>query len=82
MTNLLEMLKEKGTYSINRVPMFMNDVIFFAITIYLAITNQTWGHYEFYTMFTATWNGLGLGNKFINSKYNTPIGEVGKPMGK
>ena len=41
-------------------------------------------HFWCYGEFTASavaCIGYLVGNKFINSKYNTPLGEAGKPLG-
>lgn len=87
-SSLLEMLKEAGIYSINRVLPFFTWALFtillICVIIYLIINHTTWSHFgELITLYltmlgiVATWL---TGNKFTNSKYNTPSGAPGKPL--
>ena len=75
---MLEIFKENGVYSLTRVIVALNYVLFIVGTAYLIITGQTWGNYDTFCVVTATGgSATQLVNKFINSKYNT---EIGKPL--
>lgn len=88
LTSLLEMLKEAGIYSINRVlpaiTWLVLTILVLTTTVYLVISKASWAHYgELVTLYltslgiVATWL---TGNKVANSKYNTPEGSPGKPL--
>lgn len=89
LNKFLEMFKEAGIYSINRVIpgslIGILTVLFIAVTVYLVITGKSWSGYGELT--TAYLTGLGIcatwltGNKITNSKYNTTPGAPGKPLG-
>lgn len=77
---MLDFLKEKGEYSLTRILAVVGFLSFLIGSIYLIYKGQTWGNYETF----ATWTGGGgaatqVANKFINSRYNTQLGEAGKP---
>lgn len=77
---LLNMLKEGGSYSLTRIAAFIGYSAFLIASAYLIYKGQTWGNYE--TFATMTGGGgmvTQIANKFINGKYNTPLGEAGKP---
>lgn len=77
-SGIFDMLKENEQYSLTRVLPTLGYLTFIAISVYLAYNGKTWGHY---TEFTAATGGsvlIQLGNKFINSRYNTPLGSAGK----
>ena len=74
------MLKEDGMYSLTRVLPTIGYITFLALSIYLVVTGRTWEHYAEFTTATGSAVMVQLGNKFINSKYNTPRGEVGKAI--
>lgn len=89
---LLEMFKEAGVYSINRVfpgvLIIILTVLFIGVTIYLIAfktTPSTWTGYG--ELCTAYMTAVGIcatwltGNKITNSKYNTDPGAPGKPFG-
>lgn len=91
-SRFLEMFKEAGVYSINRViPVCILSIItalFLVVTIYLLIAKtapSAWSGYGELT--TAYMTALGIcatwltGNKIANSKYNTEPGAPGKPLG-
>ena len=75
------MLKEDGVYSLTRVLPTIGYLAFLAVSAYLVLTGRTWEHYETFTAATGSAVMVQLGNKFINSKYNTPQGEAGKRHG-
>lgn len=89
---LLEMFKEAGVYSINRVLpgglIIILTVLFIGVTLYLVsskITPSAWSGYG--ELCTAYMTAVGIcatwltGNKITNSKYNTDPGAPGKPLG-
>ena len=41
---------------------------------------KTWGNYGEFALACGGSILVQLGNKYINSKYNTPIGELGKKV--
>lgn len=80
---LLSTIKKylKGLMYENEQPSFTRFVsalliiLFIAVTLYLVITHNTWGNYsEFATLTAGGGAATQLGNKFINSKYNSPVG--------
>lgn len=79
----MDMLKENNNYSLTRIIAIINYVGFWLVTAYLIFTSKTWGHYEIFAVITLGGGATTqLYNKWVNSKYNTPIGSAGKPMGK
>ncbi len=75
---MLDMLKEGGVYSLTRVLPTLGYITFLVLSCYLAYTGRTWGHYTEFATATGGAIILQLGNKYINSVYNTPKGKVGK----
>ncbi len=75
---MLEMLKEGGVYSLTRVLPTLGYITFLVVSCYLAYYGKTWGHYAEFTAATGGAIIIQLGNKFINSKYNTAPWETGK----
>jgi hypothetical protein len=72
-------LKEGGNYSLTRILAIINYVGFWVVTAYLIIASKTWGHYEVFAVMTLGGGATTqLYNKWVNSKYNTPQGEIGK----
>ena len=90
-SNLTEMLKEAGIYSVNRVVpvslICLSTIVWLVVTIWLLASGdglKSWNHYDqlctvFLTLvgICATWL---TGNKWTNSKYNTGAGAPGKPL--
>lgn len=90
-SNLTEMLKEAGIYSVNRVVpvglICLSTIVWLVVTIWLLASDdglKSWNHYDqlctvFLTLvgICATWL---TGNKWTNSKYNTNAGAPGKPL--
>lgn len=75
------MFKEAGQWSFTRISAAILLLVFIAVTIYLVVSKFTWGNYETFAFVTVLGGtGSQIGNKFINSKYNTKPGEVGKPL--
>lgn len=75
---MLEIFKENGVYSLTRVIVALNYVLFIIGTAYLILTGTTWGNYEVFCVVTATGGAATqIANKFLNSKYNS---EIGKPI--
>lgn len=77
----MEMLKENGVYSLTRVLPAIGYVAFIIVSLILAFTGKTWGNYGEFAMATGGAVIVQLGNKWINSRYNTPIGSAGKQIG-
>lgn len=75
-----EMLKEGGVYSLTRFLISMGYAVFLVVSILLAVTGRSWANYGEFAMATGGAVVVQLGNKWINSKYNTPHGDVGKKM--
>lgn len=77
---MLEIFKEAGIYSYDRIRNTFLILVGTCVCVYLAITQKTWSHFElFVTAFIIAPSGFAAWNKFVNSKYNTPPGECGKP---
>ena len=77
----MEILEECNQKSLLRLVGFILILMYIVITLYLVITGKSWVHYETFS-YTSLSGGVSVivGNKFINSKYNTGAGQVGKPM--
>ena len=79
MNTILNIFKEGNEYSLTRLIALTNYIFFAIITIYLVLTGKTWGNYEVFAGITGGGGVLTqLVNKWINSKFNTSQGEVGK----
>lgn len=79
---ITEILKEGGVYSYTRILSLIGFIVFIIGSAYLIYKGLTWGNYE--TFATMTGGGSAatqIANKLINSKYNTPSGQVGKQIG-
>lgn len=73
-------LTEDGVYSLPRIASAFLTLAFLVASGYLILRNQTWGNYESFATFCGGGGIVGqLGNKLINSKWNTAPGEPGKP---
>lgn len=77
----MEILKENGTYSLPRVLCFEVVQVWLIATIVSMVLDKHFWCYGEFTASAVACIGYLVGNKFINSKYNTPLGEAGKPMG-
>lgn len=79
-SDVAEMFKEGGVYSLVRVLPTIGYLVFLLVSIYFAIKGTL-----DYGTFAATTGGSGaiaiITNKAINSKWNTPQGEIGKKIG-
>lgn len=80
MDKLLEMFKEGGIYSLTRILPTIGYVCFIFISLVLALLGKHWSNYGEFAMATGGAVIVQLGNKWINSKYNTPPGEIGKKL--
>lgn len=74
----MDMLKEDGVYSLTRVLPTIGYIVFLLVSIYMVLTGKTWEHYTEFTTATGSAVMVQLGNKYINSRYNTPDGKAGK----
>lgn len=81
MNTFLEMLKEADQKSLSRYISVTLILLFVIVTLFLVISNHSWSNYSDFAYVTIV-GGVGtqMTNKFINSKYNTKLGEAGKPM--
>lgn len=77
----MEILKENGTYSLPRVLCFEVVQVWLIATIVSMVLDKHFWCYGEFTASAVACIGYLVGNKFINSKYNTPLGEAGKPLG-
>lgn len=77
---MTEMLKEDGVYSLTRVLPAIGYATFILVSITLAFTGKTWSNYGEFAAATGGAIIIQLGNKWINSKYNTPLGSLGKKV--
>lgn len=77
---MLEILKEGGVYSLPRVLCFEIVQAWILTTIASMVLDKHFWCYGEFTAATVACLGYLIGNKFINSKYNTPPGECGKPL--
>ena len=78
----MEILKEGGVYSLPRVLCFEITQVWILSTIASMVLEKHFYCYAEFTAATVACIGYLIGNKYINSKYNTPIGSTGKPMGE
>lgn len=70
-----DVLVENGEVSLTRLMTVAYFVAFVAITVYLVINGQTWGGYDTFAAISGGGGAASLvGNKFINSKYNSVQG--------
>lgn len=81
MQKFTEMLKEDGVYSLTRVLPTLGYITFLIVSIVLAATGKHWANYGEFAMATGGAVIVQLGNKWINSRYNTPAGAPGKMVG-
>ena len=81
MQKFTEMLKEDGVYSLTRVLPTLGYITFLIVSIVLAVTGKHWANYGEFAMATGGAVIVQLGNKWINSRYNTPAGAPGKMVG-
>lgn len=75
----MDILKEGGHYSLTRIISVIGFLVFIGGSAYLIYKGMTWGNYETFATFTGGGGAATqIANKLINSKYNTPIGDLGK----
>lgn len=81
MWNLIQYIRElmcdNGQPAPNRFYPALAFFFFLAVSSYLAIKGQTWQHYETFSAITGG-GALAylLGNRLINSKYNSEVGKM------
>lgn len=70
-----QLLYENGELSLTRCLSCLGYIVFIIGSAYLLLNHLDWRSYDVFAAYTGG-AGLGLqfGNKFINSKYNSPIG--------
>lgn len=81
MRKFTEMLKEDGVYSLTRVLPTLGYITFLLVSVALAATGKHWDNYGEFAMATGGAVLVQLGNKWVNSRYNTPQGAPGKIIG-
>ncbi len=76
------LLYEAGQLSLTRVLTIASFALFAAGTGYLLLSAQTWQHYDTFATLTAG-GGLAtqLGNKIVNSRYNSDQGQFPDKQG-
>lgn len=80
MEALSNMLKEDGTYSLNRCTSVLFTLTFIIASIWLIATKYDWGNYDMFAAVTAGGgSGIPLANKFINNKYNARMNGQRRP---
>ena len=68
-------LYEDGQLSLTRLIAVVGWVAFLAVTFYLVWHEITWANYDTFATFTAGGGSVTqIGNKLINSKYNSAPG--------
>ena len=75
-----EMLMENGVLSLTRVLPTIGYIAFILVSLVLAFTGKNWGNYGEFAAATGGAIIVQLGNKWINSKFNTPLGSAGKQV--
>lgn len=75
---MFEMLKENNQLSLTRVLPTIGYAVFILVSLFLALTGKEWGNYGEFALATGGAVVVQLGNKWVNSRYNTPHGEPGK----
>lgn len=75
---MLEMLKENNQLSLTRVLPTIGYATFILVSLFLAVTGKEWANYGEFALATGGAVIVQLGNKWVNSRYNTPMGEAGK----
>ena len=76
----MDMLKEGGKYSLPRVLCFEVVEVWIISTVASMVLDKHFYCYGEFTAAAVACIGYLVGNKYINSKYNTPIGQPGKPL--
>lgn len=70
-----QLFYECGTFSLTRLIAFLGYLTFMIGSLYLLINNIDWGGYPVFATYTgAVGAAVQTTNKFINSKYNSPVG--------
>lgn len=78
---MTEILKEGGVYSLPRILSFVAFAVFVLVSLAMIVTGKTWSHYDTFAYITGgVPMGAVIGNKYVNSKYNTPMGALGKQL--
>lgn len=75
---MLEMLKENNQLSLTRILPTVGYITFIVVSLFLAFTGTEWMNYGEFALATGGAVVVQLGNKWVNSKYNTEQGEAGK----
>ena len=80
MEKILDLFKEGGVYSLTRILSTAGYVAFIIVSLGLAFMGKEWGNYSSFATATGGAVIIQLGNMYINSRYNTPQGEIGKRL--
>lgn len=82
MKSWLEVFKEGGILSLTRILITLGYITFLVLSCILALTGHFWGNYAEFAFATGGAVLVQLGNKYINSRYNTPQGCLGKGVNR
>lgn len=78
---MFEPLKEYDQQSLTRIITVVLLLFFMGVTVYLIYKQFNWMNYDIFCLVTVGGGaGTQLVNKWVNSKYNTKPGQVGKPL--
>ena len=70
-----QLFYECGIFSLTRLIAFLGYLTFIIGSLYLLVNNIDWGGYPVFATYTgAVGAAVQTTNKFINSKYNSPVG--------
>ena len=78
-----QLFYECGIFSLTRLIAFLGYLTFMIGSLYLLINNIDWGGYPVFATYTgAVGAAVQTTNKFINSKYNSPVGSYADLSGQ
>lgn len=70
-----QLFYESGMFSLTRLIAFLGYLTFMIGSFYLLVNNIDWGGYPVFATYTgAVGAAVQTTNKYINSKYNSPVG--------
>ena len=73
-----QLFYEDNTFSLTRLIAFLGYLTFMIGSFYLLLNNIDWGGYPVFATYTgAVGAAVQTTNKYINSKYNSPVGSYG-----
>jgi len=73
-----QLFYEDNMFSLTRLIAFLGYLTFMIGSFYLLLNNIDWGGYPVFATYTgAVGAAVQTTNKYINSKYNSPVGSYG-----